>query len=76
MVLAEDCTMSRTDEVHRVTENVYKVRCCFMNKVCALLLPVKHLSLFAQYVAYIPSNQFGMLSSHLVKCLTTWQLIN
>ncbi|XP_077590708.1 BAR/IMD domain-containing adapter protein 2-like isoform X2 [Stigmatopora nigra] len=24
MVLAEDCTMSRTDEVHRVTENVYK----------------------------------------------------
>lgn len=26
MVLAEDFTMSRTDEVHRLTENVYKVR--------------------------------------------------
>lgn len=27
MVLAEeDPTMSRTDEVHRITENVYKVR--------------------------------------------------
>lgn len=26
MVLAEDSTMSRTDEVNRLTENVYKVR--------------------------------------------------
>lgn len=26
MVLAEDFTMSRTDEVNRLTENVYKVR--------------------------------------------------
>lgn len=26
MVLAEDSTMSRTDEVNRMTENVYKVR--------------------------------------------------
>lgn len=27
MVLTEDFTMSRTDEVHRITENVYKVKC-------------------------------------------------
>lgn len=27
MVLAEEFTMSRTDEVNRLTENVYKVSC-------------------------------------------------
>lgn len=26
MVWTEDLTMSRTDDVHRVTENVYKVK--------------------------------------------------
>lgn len=33
MVLAEEFTMSRTDEVNRLTENVYKVRAQLRRKV-------------------------------------------
>lgn len=38
MVLTEDFKMSRTDEVHRITENVYKVKCLNCpNKLTVLL---------------------------------------
>lgn len=46
MVLAEDFTMSRTDEVHRLTENVYKVRLNSWIKFSDTVIPavgnVKH----------------------------------
>lgn len=40
MVLAEEFTMSRTDEVNRLTENVYKVRAQLRRKVSEIHMTV------------------------------------
>lgn len=73
MVLAEDFTMSRTDEVNRLTENVYKVRRLIRTAVQSL---AAHMVVgFGEVMRSPPSKDCCVLvHMHLNLCICIFKL--